>query len=168
MTAKTPRELFVALLSDVRHNTEKADKAYQEIASFAQDPRVKEAAEARAFIAQNSLEKLDQCFKLINEKPMKPSGRFQDAFIEEFKRELADIQSPEARHLYILAKLVHLSHFRIGEYVALVSAADISGHYAVGTLLESCLGEKVAFVDRTRRLIQHMIETRIADQKHAA
>jgi ferritin-like metal-binding protein YciE len=167
MPLKNQKELFIALLSDVRQNTERAAKIYQEIGQHAQDPQVKEAVEARAFISSKTLEKLDQCFKLIGEQPMKLSGRLQEVFVEDFKRELQEIQSPEVRHLYILTKLVHLTHLRIGEYVALVAAADISGHYAVGALLESCLGEKLAFVERTRRLMHHIVEAKLAERRAA-
>ena len=167
MPVKNTKELFIALLSDVRQNTERAAKVYQEIGQMAQDPQVKEAVEARAFISNKTLEKLDQCFKLIGEQPMKLSGRLQEVFVEDFKKELQEIQSPEARHLYILAQLVHLTHLRIGEYVALVAAADITGHYAVGALLESCLGEKMAFVERTRRLMHHIVQERIAERRAA-
>jgi ferritin-like metal-binding protein YciE len=167
MPAKDPKEVFLMLLSDVRRNSERANKIYQEIGQMAQDPQVKEALESRAFISQRTLEKLDQCFKLINEKPLQLSGRVEEVFLEDFRKELGEIQSPEIRHLFILAKLVHLTHLRIGEYVALVAAADLSGHFGVGVLLESCLGEKLAFVERTRRLIRQIVETRILERMHA-
>ena len=167
MPAKDPKEVFLMLLSDVRRSTERGNKIYAELGQLAQDPQVKEALESRAFISQRTLEKLDQCFKLINEKPMQLSGRIEETFLEDFRRELGEIQSPEVRHLFILAKLVHLTHLRIGEYVVLVAAADLSGHFGVGVLLESCLGEKLAFVERTRRLIGHMVETRILERMHA-
>jgi hypothetical protein len=35
----------------------------------------------------------------------------------------------------------------------------VTGHYGVGVLLESCLADKLAFVERTRRLIRNTIET---------
>jgi hypothetical protein len=67
--------------------------------------------------------------------------------------------------LFVLAKLVHLTHLRVGEYMALVAAADASGHYGVGVLLESCLADKLAFVERTRRLIRQVVEVRVAERK---
>lgn len=165
MTARTPKELFVMLLSDVRQGTEKAAKIYQEIGQVAQDPQIKEALEARAFVSEKTLATLDQCFKLIGEQPVKLNGRLQEIFMEDFRRELAEIQGPIARHLFILAKLNHLTHFRIGEYVALISAADVAGHYGVGVLLESCLADRLAFVERTRRLIRNMVESKVAERK---
>ena len=165
MPAKDPKEVFLTLLSDVRQNTERATNFYNEIGQMAQDPQIKEALEARAFISDKTLEKLDQCFKIIDEKPVKLTGRLQEVFIEDFRKELNEIQAPVARHLFILAKLHHLTHLRIGEYVALVAAADLAGHYGVGVLLESCLADKMAFVERNRRLIRHVIETRVAERK---
>jgi ferritin-like metal-binding protein YciE len=164
MAAKTPKELFVMLLSDVRQGTEKAAKIYQEFGQLAQDPQIKEALEARAFVSEKTLATLDQCFKLIGEKPVEFTGRLQEMFLEDFRKELAEIQGPVARKLFILAKLNHLTHLRIGEYVALVAAADVSGHYGVGVLLESCLADRLAFVERTRRLIRNLVETKVAEK----
>jgi ferritin-like metal-binding protein YciE len=162
MSAKNPRELFVQLLSDVRHGTERTNKIFQEIGQIAQNPDIKEALEARVFVSQRTLEKLDQCFKLMGEQPMKSNGRFQEVFVEDFRKELAEIESPVAKHLFILAKVNHLVHMRIGEYVALIAAADMTGHYGVGVLLETCLAEKLAFVERTRRLIRNLVEHKVA------
>jgi len=167
MPANSPKEVFLALLSDVRQSTEKSAKIYHDIGQMAQDPEIKDALEARAFISEKTLEKLDQCFKLIGERPVKLSGRLQETFVEDFRKELNEIQSPIARHLFILAKLSHLTHLRIGEYVALVAAADVTGHHGVGVLLESCLADRLAFAERTRRLIRHIIETRVAERKGA-
>ena len=162
MSVKNPHELFVMLLSNVRQGTERTTKIFQEISQVVQNPDVKEALEARAFVSQRTLEKLDQCFKLIGEQPVKLNGRLMEVFVEDFHKELAEIESPVAKHLYILAKANHLIHLRIGEYVALIAAADMTGHYGVGVLLETCLAEKLAFVERTRRLIKNLIEHKVA------
>ena len=84
------------------------------------------------------------------------------SFVEDFRRELAEIQNPAAKRLFILVKAIHLTHLRIAQYTALVAAADVTGHYGVGVLLESCLADKLAFVERTRRLIRNVIEARVA------
>ena len=89
---------------------------------------------------------------------------FRKFFVEDFRRELAEIQNPPVRHLFILAKLNHLTNFRIGEYSALIAAADMTGHYGVGVLLESCLADRLAFVERTKRLIRNLIETKVTEK----
>ena len=164
MPAKNPKEVFLMLLSDARNNTERSAKVYREVSKMAQNPDVQEALEARAFVTERNLEALDRCFEIIGEKPVKLSGRLQEVFVEDFKRELAEIQSPAARHLYILAKAIHLAHLRTAEYVALVAAADVTGHYGVGVLLESVLADKLAFLERDRRLVRHIIEGKVAER----
>jgi ferritin-like metal-binding protein YciE len=164
VAARNPREVFLLLLSDARRNTERNAELYREIGQQAENPDVKEALESRAFIADQNLQTLDKCFNMIGEKPVKLSGRLQEVFIEDFRRELAEIQSPAARHLYILAKAEHLAHLRIAEYRMLVAAADVTGHYGVGVLLESVLADKLAFLERDRRIIRHLIEGKIAER----
>lgn len=164
MPMKDPKEVFVMILSDVRQNTEKATKLYQEIGQAAQDPDIKEAVEARALISDQILAKLDECFRLIGEKPVKLTGRLHDVFVEDFRRELNEIQSPAAKRLFLLAKISHLVHLRIGEYMVLTAAADLTGNYAVGVLLESCLADKLAFAERTRRVIRRIAETRMRER----
>jgi ferritin-like metal-binding protein YciE len=164
MPAKNPREVFLILLSDARNNTERSAKAYAEFAENAQNPDVQEALEARAFIAKRDLEALDKVFEVIGEKPVKLSGRLQEVFVEYFKRELAEIQSPAARHLFILAKAIHLAHLRFAEYAMLVAAADVTGHYGVGVLLEATMADKLAFLERDRRIIRHLIEGKVNER----
>jgi len=164
MPAKNPKEVFVMLLSHARHNTERNIKGYQEIGQKAENPDVKEALKARQFVAQENLRTLDECFSMIGEKPVQLSGKLQDIFMDDFKSELAEIQSPAARHLYILARATQLAHLRFAEYAALIAAADATGNYGVGVLLESVLSDKLAFLERDRRLVRHLIEGRITER----
>jgi ferritin-like metal-binding protein YciE len=99
---------------------------------------------------------------LIGEKPVKFSDRLLDVFVEDFRRELTEIQSHEAKRLFVLAKLSRVVHLRIGGYVLLTAAADLTGNWEVGVLLESCLADELAFAERTRRLIRKIVEMKIA------
>ena len=138
MTVKNPKELFVKLLSDVQQHAQNATKIYQEMSEVAQDPNVKEALQSRIFLQDKIVGTLDRCFKLIGEEPVQLSGRLHDVFLEEFRKELAEIQSPAAKALFVLIKANHLMHLRIAEYVALIAMADATEHFGVGVLLESC------------------------------
>jgi ferritin-like metal-binding protein YciE len=164
MAIRNAKEMFVLLLSNVRHNTEKAAKIYDEIGQVAQEPEIKEALQARSFASHQILAKLDECFRLIGEKPVKAETRLHDVFAEDFRRELAQIESPAVKKLFVLAKLRHLAHLRIGEYVALIEAADMAGYHGVALLLETCLADKLAFAERTRRLLRHIVEAKVAER----
>jgi len=162
MAVQNPKELFVRLLSSLRQGSERGNKIYQELSQMADDPEIKQALEARAFVSEKDLANIDQCFKLIGEAPMKVSSRIQDVFLEEFRKELAEIQDPMAKRLFFLARANHLAQLRIAEYTTLVAAADITGNLGVGVLLESNLADRIAFVERTRRLIRQIAEAKLA------
>lgn len=164
MPVKNPKEAFVYLLSNVRQAQERTTTILDEMSKLAQHPEIKEALEARHFVSEKIVNTLDEAFKMIGEKPVPVSGRLHDVFLEDFRKEFAEIQSPEAKRLFILAKLIHLFQLRVGEYVALIAAADMTGNYGVGVLLESCLADKLAFAERTRRLLRKVAETRIAEK----
>ncbi len=131
-------------------------------------PQSREALEARKFASDQILAKIDECFRLIGEKPVQTPTHLHDMFVEDFRKELGEIHSPAARRLYVFAKLRHLAHLRIGEYVALIEAADVTGHHGVGLLLETCLADKLAFAERTRRLIRKVAEEKITEKVAAA
>jgi ferritin-like metal-binding protein YciE len=162
MSITTPKELFVAMLSDVHHGAERTAKIYEELGQLAQHPEIKEALDARDFISKQITSRLDECFRIIGEKPVKTAGRLHEAFVEDFRKELAEIQGPVAKRIFVLAKANRLAHIRMAEYSALIAAADLTGHYAVGVLLESCLADKTVFAERTRHLIRRQLEQKIA------
>jgi ferritin-like metal-binding protein YciE len=160
MIIENPYELFVLLLGNVRQGIGCTTQTFQEFSKVTQNADVKEALNARVFLSQRVVEQLDECFKLIGDKPVKLSDRLQEIFVENFRKELADIKSPIARELYVLAKVSQWIHLRIGEYQALIAIAEMTGHCGVGVLLESCLADNIAFAERTRRLIRNIIEGR--------
>jgi ferritin-like metal-binding protein YciE len=162
MPIKDPQEVFVMLLSNVRHSTERATNIYHQLSDAAENPEVKEALNARGFVSEKDLDTIDECFRIIGAKPMEFSGRLEDALVEDFRSKLDDIESPEARHLFVLAKASQLNHFRMGEYAVLIEAADAMEHYGVGLLLASCLADKIAFTERTRHLLRKIIAGKMA------
>lgn len=164
MPVKTPKELFVMLLTDVRQGAAKAEKIYEEIGQLVQDPQIKEALQARAFVSGKVLATLDECFRILGEQPAKLTGRLQEVLIEDFRSELAEIQGPGARRIFALMKLNHLAQFRVSEYRALIAAAEAVGNYRVSLLLETCLADKLTFVERTQHFLKDLVETRVAER----
>jgi ferritin-like metal-binding protein YciE len=162
MPVRNPRELFVLLLSEARQNTQLSANIYKEISQQAQDPDIKEALESRVWIVEKDLSAIDRCFELMGEQPVQLSSHRQELIVEDFRKELAEIQNPAAKAVFILSKAERLNHARIAEYEGLVEAADVSGHYAVGLLLESCLADKLVFIERTRRFIRNLVGIKLA------
>lgn len=168
MAAKSPKEVFLMLLSNVRRNTERAGKIYEEIGRVTEEPEVKEVLEARGFATNQILAKIDECFRMIGEKPVDVPTHIHDMFVEDFRKEYKEIETPVAKRLYVMMKLRHLAHLRIGEYVALIEAADVAGHHGVGLLLETCLADKLAFSERTKRLLKKLAVEKLVEKMATA
>jgi len=160
--ANDPMETFVKLLSHVRQTTDRSNTIYEELAKVAENDEVKEALNARAFVRTTQLEKIDEAFRLIGQKPVELTGKIQEVFLEDFRREVGEITSPVVKKIFVLAKVIHLAHWRVGEWTALVAAADFTGNYAVGVLLETCLADDLAFAERTRRILRKLAEAKMA------
>jgi len=158
MPVKDVREAFLFMLSDVRQGAEHATKAFEEMRDIAENPEVKEALHARAFVSSKVVNTIDEAFKMLGEKPMEMPERLQEVLLEDFRARLGDMQSTEAKHLFVLAKAHQLNQIRIGEYTVLIEVADMMGHYGVGVLLSTCLADKMAFVQRTRHLMRRILE----------
>lgn len=168
MPVRTPKELFVMLLTDVRQSAEKAEKIYEEIGQLVQDPQIKEALQARAFASSKVVATLEESFRLLGEQPTKLSGRLQETLIEDFRRELAEIQTPVARRMFALVKLNHFAQLQVAEYRALIAAAEAVGHYGVSLLLETCLATKQTFMERTQRFLRQLVEERVSERAAGA
>ena len=167
MPIKNPKQVFLLMLSDLRQGGEKTTKIFQTLALLAEDPDIKQALEARTFVSQKVVETLDECFRLIDEKPVELSqtrARIYDALAEDFRKEVADIKDATTRRFYILAKLNNLAHFRAAEFKTLIAAADVSGNYGVAALLETCLADKLALAERTQNWLRRVAETEMAER----
>jgi len=160
--ANDPMETFVKLLSHVRQTTDRSNTIYEELAKVAEGEEIKEALAARAFVRTTELEKIDEAFRLIGKKPVELSGKIQEVFVEDFRREIAELTSPLVKKIFVLSKAIHLAHWRVGEWTALVAAADFTGNYAVGVLLETCLADDLACAERSRRLLRKLAEAKLA------
>src|SRR6185369_12713165 len=93
MKISNPKELFVLLLSDLAQGEERASKFFQELVPIVQEREVKETLEARVFLSDKLAETLVQCFTLIGEKPVSFNGGILKMFVEDFQKQLGEIQS---------------------------------------------------------------------------
>jgi ferritin-like metal-binding protein YciE len=153
--------LTVCLSQRDNRSAERSHQIYEELGNAAQEKEIKEALDARESISSQILSRLDECFRLIGEKPVPRNQRLYDTFVQNFREELKEIQSPLLRRMFVLSKAIRLMHLRIGEYMALIAAADTLEHPAVGVLLESCLADKLAFAERTKRLIREHLREKV-------
>jgi hypothetical protein len=158
MPIKEPKELFVKILSDLRQHEYGLTDTLKTVRENAQDQNIKEYFESLVYLSEKNVETIDKCFKMIKESPVKTDDKLKDLFLEDFKKEFNEIQSPFTKVVYFLAKANHLMNVRAGEWITAVAMSNISGNRGVGVLLESCFAQKLAFIKLARRRISTLIE----------
>jgi hypothetical protein len=158
MTIKEPKQLFVKMLSDLRQHEYGLTDTLNTLRENAQDQNIKEYFESLAYLSEKNVETIDKCFKMIKETPVKTDDKLKELFLEDFKKEINEIQSPLAKIVYFLAKANHLMNVRAGEWISTIAMSNISGNRGVGVLLGSCFAQKLAFIKLARRRIRTLIE----------
>ena len=119
MPIKTPKELFVVMLSDLRHGAERSHTYYRNWPSGGRpgDQRGPGCARLHLFADSEQARRVLQTHR--GEAAPEDEG-FYDEFVQGFRKELAEIQSPLVRKMFVLSKASRLMHLRIGEYMALI------------------------------------------------
>jgi ferritin-like metal-binding protein YciE len=162
MSVKNPEDMFVWMLSDARQREERAKTFLEELHKVAEDKEVEEIIEQRLFLRDKIIGTIDQAFKLMGKQPVTVSSKTHDFLVEELRQGLGKIEFPAGKALFIRFMVNQIMHLQIGEYTTLIAMADMSGHYGVGVLLETCLADNMAFVERGRRLTKSLVEGKMS------
>jgi len=158
MAYNNPKELFVKMLSDVRESESNLTTAFKELRETAEEQGAKDILDSLVFLQDKNLVTLDQCFKQIGAQPVKTDDKFINMFIESFRKEFTEIQSPVAKTLFVFAKLNHLINFRISEYMTLIAMSKRSDYRGVGLLLNNILAPRIEFLEYSRHKIKDYAE----------
>jgi len=158
MAFNNPKELFVKMLSDVREYESNLSTSFKELRENVQDQDLKDTLDSLIFLRDKNVATLDQCFKLTGQQPVKTEDTISNMFIENFRKEWTEIQSPFAKTLFAFTKITHLVNFRISEYMVLIAMSKKSEYRGIGLLLESILAPKIAFLEHSRRKIRDYVE----------
>lgn len=167
MAVQTPMDLFVYMLSDVRQRTEKSKEFFTEVSQAAEDADIKQAIDAHTYVQGNVIGTIDHIFDIIGKKPVSTESKFRETFKEDFRKELALIEAPAVKRLYVASMINQLMRLHAAEYAILTEMADITGNYGVGALLETCLADSLTFADRLRDRVRDYVETAVPMRKAA-
>ncbi len=66
------------MLSHVRQGTERTATIFNELGEAAQNEEIKKVLQARAFVSEKTIEKLDEAFRLLGEQPVKRSRQTEN------------------------------------------------------------------------------------------
>ena len=158
MAVESPSSLFELLLGNALHNAARTARALEELGRQVEEKNIEDALMAQVFVLDSNAGLLGQCFRLLGGEQTEFGCQLPEVCMEEYRKELAEIESPTAKSLLVLAKTSTLTHLAIGEYTTLIAIAEMTGHCGVGVLLDSCRSQNKVFVERIKRLIEIIVE----------
>jgi ferritin-like metal-binding protein YciE len=156
MAIQSGEDLFLTILSRVHESEKRLLSAVQELSHMAEDKYVKDMLDVRAFLTQQEVSNIEECFRLMGKQPVPTDTRFHEVWLEDTRRELQEIQLPILKGLYIVTAIHRIQNYHIAQYAALITMSEYAGYDAVTTLLRRNMADKMEFIERTNEFIREV------------
>jgi ferritin-like metal-binding protein YciE len=158
--AKQPKqldELFHDTLKDVYYAEKKLVAALPKMAKAAQNADLKAAFQKHAGETEGQVERLEQVFAIIEEKPQGKKCPAIDGLIEEGNEIAKDYKGSPALDAGLLAAAQAVEHYEISRYGTLRTWAEELGLRDAVKLLDETLDEEKATDDALTDLAEDVV-----------
>lgn len=139
---KTLQDLFLDTLKDIYYAEQKLTKALPKMAKLAQDQELKSAFQRHLTETEGHVERLEQVFALLEEKPKVRKCSAIDGIIKEGDEVGKDYKGSPALDAGLLSAAQAVEHYEITRYGTLKTWADELGMAEAAELLEATLAEE--------------------------
>ncbi|OYW59598.1 MAG: hypothetical protein B7Z10_00920 [Rhodobacterales bacterium 32-66-7] len=136
--------LFHDTLRDIYYAERKITKALPKMMRAAQSQDLKAAFEKHLSETETQMERLEQVFELIGQKPRGKTCAAMDGIIEEAEEIIATYKGAAALDAGMIAAAQAVEHYEISRYGTLISWANILNMTDAAALLEETLAEETA------------------------
>jgi ferritin-like metal-binding protein YciE len=156
------QELFHHMLMDVYYAEQKILKSLPKMAKKASDKTLTEAFESHREETEKQLERLNDVFAMLKEKPKGETCEALDGLVAEAEEILADAKTDAVRDAGLLAAAQAVEHYEIARYGTLVAWAKEIGLKGAADVLQQTLDEEYAANDKLDKLAAKRINKQAA------
>jgi ferritin-like metal-binding protein YciE len=142
MAAKNMKELFLHTLKDVYFAEHEIVKALPEMAFAARRDELKEAFEKHRSQTEQHIQRLQDVFSRLNQKPQSVPCEAIKGILEEGREIMQEFEGGPALDAGLISAAQAVEHYEIARYGALRSWAELLGLDEVERLLEKTLDEE--------------------------
>lgn len=165
MKIKDLNDLFLAELSDIRSAERQIVAALPNMIRKATSTEVTAALEDHLRVTERQVERLDQVFASINEKPKRVKCKGMEGLLEEGKDMIEDATEPAVRDAIIVAAAQKVEHYEIAGYGSAATYAEMLEEKDVAKKLKQNLGEEQRTDEKLTKLAEGRIN-KAAMSKH--
>jgi len=137
-------------------------KALPKLAKKVTDPDLKEALEHHLQETEVQVQRLEQCFSLLDEKPKKLKGEAIRGMASDATWVLHNVEEGPALDANIIAAAQYVEHYEIAGYGTAAEWARLMKHTEVKELLDQTLEEEKSANDKLTSLAETKINRQVA------
>ena len=156
----TLHELFIDQLRDLYSAENQLTKALPEMAEAANDPLLKRGFQAHLEETKVHVARLEQIFNQFGEKPTGKTCRAMEGLIKEGKETINENATPEVKDAALIAAAQRVEHYEIAGYGVVRTYANLMGHDAAATVLQSTLDEE-ANTDKKQTAVAETLNVQV-------
>ncbi len=162
MPMRSMDELFVHSLQDMYSAEKRILQSLPNMAKNVGTSELKQALERHKDETQTHVQRLEEVFKMIGQKPKGVECKAIQGIIEEAKQEMDEIEDEDVCDAAIIASAQAVEHYEISRYGTLTAWAKALGHQDAANLLHQTLEEE----KRTDMMLTKMAKDKV--NKNAA
>lgn len=142
MKMNTLQDLYLDELKDIYDAENQLLKALPKMAKTAQNEELSAAIEQHLDQTQSQIERLEQIFEDLEEKPKGKKCEAMKGLLEEAKSMMEEAEDPDVRDAAIIAAAQKVEHYEIATYGTLRTYAELLGFDEQAELLQETLDEE--------------------------
>jgi ferritin-like metal-binding protein YciE len=156
MSVNSIEKLFLEELSDLYSAEHQITKALPKIAKAAKSNQLQSAFEHHLRETEGQVQRLEQIFKALGEKPSSKTCEGMKGVLDEGERMLKSADEGEVRDLALISAAQRVEHYEMAAYGTVRTYAERLGKQQVVQLLEQTLGEEKAADKKLTEISQQL------------
>jgi ferritin-like metal-binding protein YciE len=164
MSLDSLREVYVEDLKDIYSAETQLTKALPKMAKAASTPQLKQAFEQHLAVTRVQIERLEQIFQKMGEKPTGKKCMGMEGLIKEGQEVIEEKENPYATDAALIVAAQKVEHYEMAAYGSVRTFATLLGESQAARLLERTLNEE----KKTDELLTKLAERNINQAAKAA
>lgn len=165
--AKTLHDAFLDELRDTYDAERQVTKALPKMIKAATDPDLRSAFERHLEETRGQIERLEQVFEALGEKPRGKRCEGVAGILEEGKSIMEEDFDDVTMDASLIASAQRVEHYEMAAYGTLVSWATVMGHEEAVGLLQETLDEEKAADEKLTGIAEAGVNQEAASAAHA-
>jgi ferritin-like metal-binding protein YciE len=142
MKMQTLKDLYLDELKDTYDAEQQLLKALPKMAKEASNEELRAAFEQHLDQTQTQVERLEQIFEELGEKPKGKKCEAMKGLLEEAKSMMEEAEDEDVRDAAMIGSAQKVEHYEIAAYGTLRTYAELLGHDEQAELLQETLDEE--------------------------